>query len=170
MFLTRHPEILSQTFRVEAPYMPPEEDVDSRAADPYTHSVQWSRRFIGLKVFLSLGAAGWSGYAETLRHQAEMGDYLREMLTTSGWEVVNNTALPLVCFVDAVHANGRESSYLNAVARHILSSGRAWISTTSIGSGISVLRACITNYRTQAEDIDALVLYLEEARRDQAGK
>ena len=31
--------------------------------DPYLTSVQWSRRFLGLRLFLSLAAAGWTGYA-----------------------------------------------------------------------------------------------------------
>jgi glutamate/tyrosine decarboxylase-like PLP-dependent enzyme len=163
LYLTRHSEILGQTFRAAAPYMPPA-SADGGAADPYAHSMQWSRRFIGLKVFLSLAVAGWEGYTECIRHQVAMGDYLRLKLKAAQWDVVNRTPLPLVCFVDSTHPGGRNPAYLNAIADRVVSSGRAWISTTTIGDGVTVLRACVTNYKTQTEDVDGLVEALESAR------
>jgi len=163
LYLTRHPEILEQTFGMVAPYMPPA-SAGGGAADPYAHSMQWARRFIGLKVFLSLAVAGWEGYAESIRHQVSIGDYLRLRLEAAQWEVVNRTPLPLVCFVDSSHPDGRSLAYLNAIAGRVVSSGRAWISTTTIGDGVTVLRACITNYKTQTEDVDILVEALESAR------
>ena len=57
MFLTSHPEIPAQVFRVTASYMP-ESDASK---DFYLNSTQWSRRFVGLRLFLALGAAGWNG-------------------------------------------------------------------------------------------------------------
>ena len=163
LYVTRHAEILEKTFRTAAPYMPLASGV-GRAPDPYAHSMQWGRRFIGLKVFLSLAVAGWEGYAETIRHQVAMGDYLRVRLEEAQWTVVNRTPLPLVCFVDSRHPEGRSPSYLNAIADCVVSSGRAWISTTTIGDGVRVLRACVTNYKTQTEDVDILVEALESAR------
>ncbi len=59
---------------------------------------QWSRRFIGLKLFLALAERGESGYIEMIEHQARMGDVLRELLKRAGWRIVNTTPLPLVCF------------------------------------------------------------------------
>ena len=76
IFLTRHAEILSRACRVATDYMPRDAD-DLGVTDPFVHSMQWSRRFIGLKVFLSLAVAGWSGYEETIRHQTAMGEFLR---------------------------------------------------------------------------------------------
>ncbi len=55
---------LPQTFRAEAAYMPGK--AMGPAFDPYTTSVQWSRRFIGLKLFLALAQHGESGYAEMI--------------------------------------------------------------------------------------------------------
>jgi len=57
--------------------------------------MQWSRRFIGLKLSLTLAVAGWKGYADIIRKQAALGDYLRDQLQTSGWTVVNDTPSPL---------------------------------------------------------------------------
>jgi len=48
--------------------------------DPYTTSIQWSRRFIGLKLFLALAERGESGYVEMIEHQTRMGDVLRGAL------------------------------------------------------------------------------------------
>jgi glutamate/tyrosine decarboxylase-like PLP-dependent enzyme len=104
LFLTRHLDALSQTFGIETSYMP-KEGRQLDVTDPYVHSIQWSRRFIGLKVFLSLAVAGWEGYAESIRHQFRMGDALREGLVAAGWELANQTTLPLVCFRDSAGAD-----------------------------------------------------------------
>ncbi|HEY0080639.1 MAG TPA: pyridoxal-dependent decarboxylase [Pyrinomonadaceae bacterium] len=164
IYLTRRPDILTRTCGMPTDYMP-RDAAGLEIVDPYMHSMQWSRRFTGLKVFLSLAVAGWEGYAETIRRQVEMGELLRRELTATGWEIVNRTALPVVCFVDATRPEGRERSYLEAVAAEIYASGRAWISSTNLGGGLHVLRACITNYRTAPEDVRALVDVLNETRR-----
>ena len=167
MYITRHPGILERTFRVAAGYMP-REGAALPVADPYAHSMQWSRRFIGLKVFLSLAAAGWQGYEAAIRHQTAMGDRLRDRLREEGWEVVNETPLPVVCFVGSGSA-GRSAAFLEAVAADVVASGEAWISTAALGEAGPALRACITNYRTEPEDVDALVAALGRARARQQG-
>lgn len=164
IFLTRRRDTLRQTFRITADYMPPEADGPG-VIDPYTHSIQWSRRFIGLKVFLSLAVAGWDGYAAVLRHQTDMGHLLRRELSASGWDVLPVTELPVVCFVDGQKPGGRSTAFVEAIAAEIVSSGAAWISTTRLGADLPVLRACITNYRTEPEDVHALVNALNEARQ-----
>ena len=45
-----------------------------------------------------------------------------------------------------------------------MSSGEAWISSTLLAGRI-VLRACITNYRTNEDDIRALVASVNQARQ-----
>jgi hypothetical protein len=94
-----------------------------------------------------------------------MGGLLREQLEASGWQMVNKTALPVVCFIDQRHAEGRSAAYLHAVAMNVVGSGKAWISTTRLANSMPALRACITNYRTSADDIAALIGALEEARK-----
>lgn len=164
IYLTRHTDILDRTFRTAAAYMP-REAAGLEVVDPCMHSIQWSRRSIGLKVFLSLAVAGWEGYAAAIRQMVAMGDLLRTELETSGWEVLNKTPLPLACFVDRQHLEGRSAAYLDAVALKVVSSGKAWISTTRLAGSTPVLRACITNFRTQPEDVSALVEALDWARQ-----
>jgi glutamate/tyrosine decarboxylase-like PLP-dependent enzyme len=162
LYLTRHAGILERTFRVSARYMP-REAASLGVADPYAHSMQWSRRFIGLKVFLSLAVAGWEGYAAAIRHQTAMGDLLRQRLGETGWVVVNDTPLPVICFVDA-EREGRSAAFLEGVAQEVVGSGEAWISTVVLGEVGPALRACITNYRTGPQDVEALVASLDRAR------
>jgi glutamate/tyrosine decarboxylase-like PLP-dependent enzyme len=164
IFLTRHSDILDRTFRTAETYMP-REAAELDVINPFMHSIQWSRRAIGLKVFLSLAVAGWEGYAAAIRHMVAMGGLLREQLEASGWQMVNKTPLPLCCFVDQRHAEGRSAAYLHAVAMNVVGSGKAWISTTRLANSMPALRACITNYRTSADDITALLAALAEARR-----
>lgn len=160
IFLTRHPGILERTFRVSTGYMPKE----GATQDPYAHSMQWSRRFIGLKLFLSLAAAGWEGYEAAIRHMTAMGDRLRDGLREAGWVIVNDTPLPVVCFVDGGR-DGRSPGFLEAVALDVVGSGDAWISTVSLGGEAgTALRACVTNHRTGPEDVDALIAAVVRAR------
>jgi glutamate/tyrosine decarboxylase-like PLP-dependent enzyme len=163
MFLTRHRDILSQIFSVNTSYMPKEGELFA-VVDPYVHSLQWSRRFIGLKLFLTLATAGWSGYAEVLRRQSEMGDLLRARLKESGWSVLNRTRLPVVCFTPsdvewdmAMHQCASDA---------VVQSGSAWISTILLGGKKPALRACITNYRTGPEHIEILLAVLSKIRYD----
>jgi aromatic-L-amino-acid/L-tryptophan decarboxylase len=161
MFLTRHAGALAAAFgpAKRASYMPRD-----ASRDPYARSMQWSRRFIGLKVLLSLATFGLDGYASSLRHQVSMGALLRSRLKADGWEICNDSALPVVCFTDGTRSDGRKTAYLNAVVRHLVSSGCAWISMTRVAGGARFLRACVTNHQTGPCDIDALAVALIEAR------
>src|ERR671915_314546 len=156
VFLTRHSRDLTSTFRVAAGYMP-----SAESTDPYLTSAQWSRRFIGLKVFMSLAAAGRAGYAAQIERDCRLGDRLRERLRDRGWEVVNDTPLPVICFVPAAPADAAE---LTRIAAAVEASGDAWISVARLG-GRPALPACIISHRTTEADVDALFDSLERARR-----
>jgi len=165
MFLTRHRNILDETFRVTTDYMP-KEGAELEKIEPYQHSMQWSRRFIGLKVFMSLLVAGWDGYAAVIRHQTTMGNLLRNELVKHNWEIVNDTPLPTVCFVDTLRHDGRTAHFIDTAAANVVASGKAWISSTRLGNNLPVLRACITNYQTQEKDIFALVEIVNNVREE----
>src|SRR5207237_8089942 len=50
MFFTKHAGLLSMAFQTTASYMPS----NIVSVDPYVTTAQWSRRFLGLRLFLSL--------------------------------------------------------------------------------------------------------------------
>jgi glutamate/tyrosine decarboxylase-like PLP-dependent enzyme len=148
MFFCRHPDAVGEAFRADTSYMPGKTAGPVR--DPYTTSAQWSRRFIGLKLFLALAQHGESGYVEMIEHQARMGDVLRESLKRSGWQVVNTSPLPLVCFT----RDGLDiAKFLAALYQRQI----AWMSEVRLGGGAPVLRACITSFRTTEADIEWVV-------------
>jgi glutamate/tyrosine decarboxylase-like PLP-dependent enzyme len=163
VYLTRHREILDATFRVQTAYMP-KDAAGFDIVDPHLHSMQWSRRFIGLKIFLSLTVAGWKGYEEAIRHQTAMGALLRSKLASDGWTMMNDTPLPVVCFT----MPGFEAPQLQAIVTDVLRSGEAWISTTVIAGKTTVLRACVTHYGSQPSHVEDLVQTLHRARASQA--
>ncbi|MFC5185980.1 pyridoxal phosphate-dependent decarboxylase family protein [Actinomadura harenae] len=158
-FLTPDAAGLRETFRVTTSFMP---DEISGATDPYASSAQWSRRAIGLKLFVTLATVGRAGYAQVIERQTDLGAYLRGRLTGIGWRVLNDTPLPVVCFTNARDAQAHDAARLEAVARRVLDSGRAWISLTSL-AGTPALRACITNFATTEADVDSLVGELARA-------
>jgi glutamate/tyrosine decarboxylase-like PLP-dependent enzyme len=164
LYLTRHPDILERTFHVSTAYMPLPNSAGPDVANPFMRSMQWSRRFTGLKLFLTLAVAGWEGYAEVIRRHVSVAAYLREKLEETGWGVVNDAALAVVCFVDRTRQRGGSASYLQAVRDEVVSSGQAWVSVTRLAGDMTVIRACVTNYRTGPPEVDALVGALNAAR------
>lgn len=153
MFLTAHPQALSDAFNVSANFMP------SQAAelDPYMMTTQWSRRFLGLRLFLSLGAGGWSAHAAHVERAVALGKDLAARLSASGWTVVNEPQLAVVCAAPPPGAPP-----VRDIVQQIVRSGRAWLSAAKL-EGRDVMRACVTHGETSAEDIAAVAALLEEA-------
>ncbi|MES3110453.1 pyridoxal phosphate-dependent decarboxylase family protein [Sphingomonas aurantiaca] len=159
LYLARDWTALKTAFAVTTKFMPP---AVADTLDPYTHSLQWSRRFTGAKLFLALAALGLDGYAKMIEQQFALGDRLRQSLANDGWRIVNDTRLPLVCFApdDAAH--------VVTIEREIAGAGEAWISSVTL-RGAPCLRACITGFETTEDDVDTLVAMLARARNRCAG-
>jgi aromatic-L-amino-acid/L-tryptophan decarboxylase len=153
MFFCTRPDILPRAFHVTTGYMPSH----NAGADPYLSSVQWSRRFLGLRLFLSLAAAGWAGHARHVEHAIEIAALLAERLTMRGWRIVNNSPAAVLC-IEPRHGG---AAVPDIVAR-VLDSGQAWVSTATF-EGRQVIRACVTHGETSAADVDTLVAALEAA-------
>jgi glutamate/tyrosine decarboxylase-like PLP-dependent enzyme len=156
MFFCRHPDATARAFSARPSYAT---GSVRDTVDPYLGSLQWSRRFIGLKVFAALAERGAKGYAELIDHQAQMAESLRERLVAASWRIVNATPLPLVCFTHPRLEAGQVTAH--AVEKAVRASGEAWISSVRLGDPpLEALRACITGYRTKAADLEALTAVL----------
>ncbi|MGH3459721.1 pyridoxal phosphate-dependent decarboxylase family protein [Aeromicrobium sp.] len=154
---------LAETFRVTTSYMP---DEVFGAVDPYTSSQQWSRRFIGLKFFLSLAVAGQGGYAEQIDHDVALAELIRQQLLAAGWRIVNDTPLPVVCFADQAADDlpaDEAWQHHSGLAARVVAGGQAWISPVRVGRH-SALRACVISHRTTAADIEQLLTAVDSAR------
>lgn len=147
MLLTRHAQTLRDTFHLNSGYMP---HVATR--DAFARSMQWSRRFIGAKVYASIASAGWSGIRTAARTMLALGEHLKTGLRERGFRLFGETPLPVAAFQDL--ASGRSPVDLCALAEE---KAGAWISVARLSSGNKVARACVCHARTDLSDIDALL-------------
>lgn len=153
MFITRHPHLLSRTFQVSTSFMPS----NHAGIDPYVNSVQWSRRFLGLRMFLSLAAAGWAGYGAHVERSVALAEMLKDELSRRGWEIVNSSPLAVLCIKPPAGFGD-----VRSIVARVLASGRAWIAVASF-EGSDVIRACVTQGETTPEDVLELVHTLIQA-------
>jgi glutamate/tyrosine decarboxylase-like PLP-dependent enzyme len=153
MFITRHPRFLSEAFRVSAEFMPSSDT----ALDPYLNSLQWSRRFMGLRLFLSLASAGWDGYGAHVERAAAVIEQVRERLVARGWRVANDPALAVLCLLPPPG-----SLTPRGIVQRVLESARAWVAVAS-HEGREVVRICATHGETSASDVDELIDALQAA-------
>lgn len=162
MFLTRHKDVLGQSFNVSTDYMPKEGGALD-VQDPYMHSIQWSRRFTGLKVYLSILVFGWKGYEEVINHHFLMGELMRKKLADHEWLIFNYTPLPVICFGKKEFLT--DVTLADQLCQEIIRKGEAWLSVYPI-DGIHALRLCITNFRTTELELDKLILILERTWKE----
>ncbi|MGC2491220.1 pyridoxal phosphate-dependent decarboxylase family protein [Candidatus Binatus sp.] len=147
MFITRHPHVLSSAFQVSTSFMPS----NIPSLDPYVTSVQWSRRFLGLRMFLSLAAAGWNGYAEHIERSIRLTELLEAELVERGWTIANSSSLGVLCIKPPPGFGD-----VRSIVRRVLASGRAWVAAASF-EGNDIIRACVTNGETTEDDVLELV-------------
>src|SRR5271155_4838419 len=153
MFITRHPQVLSTTFQVSTSFMPS----NLPGLDPYVTSVQWSRRFLGLRMFLSLAAAGWGGYAEHVERSIELTDLLKDKLVALGWSIANSSELGVLCLQPPPGCGD-----VRSIVARVLASGRAWVAVASF-EGSDIIRACVTHGETTEDDVIELVHILHRS-------
>ncbi|MCH7689943.1 MAG: aminotransferase class V-fold PLP-dependent enzyme [candidate division Zixibacteria bacterium] len=156
MFFCRHPQAVSKTFQANAAYMP---ESQQGQVDSFKNTLQCSRRFIGLKLFMTLAELGEKGYAAMIEKQAELGEFLRLELIEKGFEILNQTPLPVVCFThQALIETGLST---REVLSELYSKREFWISDTRLKNKIPALRACISSFRTNKEAVRKLVRALQ---------
>lgn len=157
LFLTNNKKILHQSFSIQTNYMPEDGDPD-KIVDPYIHSVQWSRRFIGLKIYMPLAIHGWQGYEQIIDNQIQLGLNFKISLINKGWEILNDSPLPIICFTRNDFKSGKGITQL---VNYINNSGKAWVSEYSI-HGQPAVRVCLTNYASGVKELDELMEVLEK--------
>lgn len=116
----------------------------------FEESMELSRRFRALKLWLSLQyhgrAAFRSAIARDLEHATQLADLVR---SCPELELLAPVSLSAVCF--------RHRSCNNeALLKRLTARGRFLLSNATIG-GRFALRACFVNYRTTGDDVRAIV-------------
>jgi glutamate/tyrosine decarboxylase-like PLP-dependent enzyme len=125
----------------------------------FEESMELSRRFRALKLWLSLRYHGFKAFraaiSADLTHARQLADAIRR---TPELELLAPVTLSAVCF--RYRPKDRDAADLNAlnaeVLRRVVRRGHVYLSNASIG-GQFALRACFVNHRTTAADVDLIV-------------
>jgi glutamate/tyrosine decarboxylase-like PLP-dependent enzyme len=152
IYITTRGAILSEAFHASTSFMPS----SVAGVDPYLNSVQWSRRFLGLRLFLSLAAAGWTGLGAHVERSVAVIEKVRERLVAIGWTVANDSPLAVL---DVLPPGARD---VRALVRRVVESGRAWVAPAMF-EGRDVVRICATHGETSPTDVEELVQTLTAA-------
>ena len=156
MFLTRHADIQGAAYHVaaeDARFMPS----NQRGLDPYVTTAQWSRRFLGLRLFLSLASVGWEGYARHVEGAVDLAEQLGRDLAARGWTLARDASLAVLCAEPP--SGGADAT---SIAAAVVASGVAWVATARV-RGRDVVRICITNGRSTPADLGILARALQHA-------
>jgi hypothetical protein len=121
------------------------------AIDPYMNTIQWSRRFLGLRLFLSLATAGWAGHAAHIERAVAQTAWVRGELARRGWSIVNDSPFALLNVVPPTRLGEPK-----AVVARVVASGRAWVALARFEER-DVIRVCVTHGETSDEDLAILV-------------
>jgi aromatic-L-amino-acid decarboxylase len=167
--LLRDASALPASFDADPAYVHQDRERTGAGVDLGRWGPQFSRGFWALKVWVSLLAHGRRAYGRRISHDAALARYLGERVAEHPrFELACPVGLSICCFryVPAGLPAGPEGeSYLGLLNERLVTEiqldGRVFVSNAVLG-GRPVLRACIVNFRTEAEDLDAVLAVAEE--------
>ena len=149
---------LVEAFAADASYVWIAEDA-RQGLDLAQTGPDFSRGFLALKVWVSLLAHGRTAYGRRISHDAALARYLGELVEAHpDLELLCAPSLSICCF--RFVREGLAEAELDALNQRLVSAvqadGRVYCSNAVV-HGRFGLRACIVNFRTEAEDLDLLV-------------
>lgn len=166
LLLFKDPAVARKTFSHTEDYARvidsgPEEDFAF-----FEESLELSRRFRALKVWLSLRYHGLEAFRVAIRddltHAQQLGDTIR---ACPELELLAPVELSAVCFRYRGTESHTDLNQLNAaVLRRIIDNGRVYLSNATI-SGVFALRACFVNHRSGSSDVGEIVPEVLKAAR-----
>jgi glutamate/tyrosine decarboxylase-like PLP-dependent enzyme len=159
--LVRDPKALRRTFS----YYPPYYHFDELVTNFFEYGPQNSRGFRALKVWLALRQVGRDGYLRMIADDMLLAQQLHHTLSQHPEFEALTQQLSVTTFryvpADLRAGIGSEETerYLDRLNRELLAaierSGEAFLSSAVV-AGRFVLRACIVNFHTSLDDIEAL--------------
>ncbi len=179
--LARDAAAAALPFRVQAAYVPR----GAPGVESYQLGVQWSRRFLGLKLWLALQVYGRRAFEYHFAEQIRLSGRFRELLAARPrFATVTESPLPITCFTFLERLRGerravplesltRFEQQMNlTLAEELVRRGWAWISSTRLRPGSKnsarVMRMMVINYETTERHLRRLVNDLERLATDPA--
>jgi glutamate/tyrosine decarboxylase-like PLP-dependent enzyme len=136
----------------------------------FEESVELSRRFRALKLWLSLRYHGFAAFRETIRHDLHLAQHLSAVIRTRPeLEMLAPVSLSVVCFRyrGAQPTDENVLNQLNVrILQRVVRRGRVFISNATIHKKFA-LRACIVNHRSTQEDVEAVVSEVLASAQDE---
>jgi glutamate/tyrosine decarboxylase-like PLP-dependent enzyme len=116
----------------------------------FEESMELSRRFRALKLWMSLQYHGRRAFREAIARDLRHAQLLAETVASQPeLELLAPVPLSAVCFRHRAKDN-------EAILRRVIARGRVYLSNATI-DGRFALRACFVNHRTRPEDVRAIV-------------
>jgi aromatic-L-amino-acid/L-tryptophan decarboxylase len=155
---------LTASFGLKPSYLTDELDRGNERYQYYVHSFEQSRRFRGLKVWMSFKRYGARQIGEWIDGNVRQAKHLHSLAAKhSEFEAASDPPMSAICIRHrGADPDDAQSKELHAeVARRIEQDGRFWISTTEL-KGKSWFRINPVNFRTRTEHMDQLFALLQE--------
>jgi aromatic-L-amino-acid/L-tryptophan decarboxylase len=136
----------------------------------FEESLELSRRFRALKLWLSLRYHGIASFRQQIENDLDRAEQLASLIEAEPeLELLAPVPLSAVCFrylAQSVKVNSKQLDELNLrILRKVQQRGRVYLSNATI-HGKFALRACIVNHRTTSADIEAVVDEVLKVGRD----
>jgi glutamate/tyrosine decarboxylase-like PLP-dependent enzyme len=154
MLLFRDEELARRTFSHTGDYAQPLATGDEGFAF-FDESLELSRRFRALKLWLSLRYHGLGAFRTAIRADLEHAQRLERAVGDSGaLELLAPVRLSAVVFR---YRAAQQADEVNAaILRRVIERGRVYLSNATV-RGCFALRACFVNHRTRDADVDLIV-------------
>ena len=165
--LVRDDRRLTASFGMKPSYLTDELDRTNERYQYYVHSFEQSRRFRGLKVWMSFKRYGASQIGEWIDNNVRQAKHLYSLVAKHReFEAASEPPMSAICVrYRGVDLKETESKELHAeVVRRIECGGKFWISTTEL-KGRTWFRINPVNFRTRTEHMDHLLALLEQECR-----
>jgi aromatic-L-amino-acid decarboxylase len=158
---------LTASFGMAPSYLTDELDDAKERYQYYVHGFEQSRRFRGLKVWMSFKRYGARQIGEWIDNNVRQARHLyTQVASHPEFEAASNPPMSAICIrYRGADLNEAESKKLHAqVARRVEQSGKFWISTTEL-KGKTWFRINPVNFRTRTEHMEQLLALLEKECR-----
>jgi aromatic-L-amino-acid/L-tryptophan decarboxylase len=160
VLLVRNRADLEAAFSHDAPYIPEIEFGEH----PVEWTLEYSRPFRALKLWLALRAHGAEAFREAIEHDLELARLVADLVRSADdLELMTEPALSIVPFRH-VPSRGDPDAHNRRLVGALQRDGRVYV-TGAVVDGRWCLRPCIVNYRTSADDARALVDVVREVGR-----
>ncbi|HEX3150305.1 MAG TPA: pyridoxal-dependent decarboxylase [Gemmataceae bacterium] len=130
-----------------------------------------TRRFRALKIWLSLQMLGLDWFKQLAQHGIALAEYAQARLESTGvFDILSPRRLSIVCFRYDPPDCRCDLDVLNSrLANALRETGKAFLSSTRL-RGAFALRMCFINWRTSADDVDAVIDILIRLGTDLANR